>query len=257
MFIGKPSKMFSKYCSCKCSAQNPNTTRLKQQSLYDKWGSYHCYDSSLYRKYHKEKFGVEYSWQRPDIKVKRKQTLLTKFNTTNLHSVDSIRSKIESTNVSKYGVSNPMLNETIKLKKFNSEKSNYSHFSKPELTLKTYLESLYPGDIITQYSSELYPFKCDFYIKSLDIYIEYHGSHFHNFKLFDMNNSNDITMLEQLKQNSLSKSKHPNQYDMIIYTWTDLDVRKHNYALKNSLKYLVYYSLPSLEVLQNDILSII
>ena len=41
------------------------------------------------------------------------------------------------------------------------------------------------------------------------------------------------------------------QYANWIYTWTDLDVRKRNYATKYNLNYLAIYNLADMEIALN------
>ena len=65
-------------------------------------------------------------------------------------------------------------------------------------------------DIIRQYQSEKYPFNCDFYIKSLDLYIECNFSWTHGKHWFDENNEEDIRRLEFMK------SKNTAYYDNAI-----------------------------------------
>lgn len=101
------------------------------------------------------------------------------------------------------------------------------------------------NDIERPYMNDKYPFKCDFYIKSIDLYIECHFSQFHQQKPFDKNNKQDLIKLLclQLKSLKLRKNKNiKNQYDFMIYTWTDLDPRKLQTFKKNNLNYKIFYN---------------
>lgn len=53
-------------------------------------------------------------------------------------------------------------------------KNNSFNNSKPEISLRKILVEIFnENDIITEYSDDpRYPFKCDFYIKSEDLFIE-------------------------------------------------------------------------------------
>lgn len=91
-------------------------------------------------------------------------------------------------------------------------------------------------DIIKQYfDKDRYPFKCDFYIKSEDKFIELHHYYMHGPHPFDENNPEDIKALDLLKQIDKSWAKS------YIYTWTDLDVRKLKTAQKNNLNFEAIY----------------
>lgn len=102
-------------------------------------------------------------------------------------------------------------------------------------------------DVIREYSSDLYKFKCDFYIPAIDTYIEFQGSHYHHNHPFDESNENDQNELENLKQLTEHSKRHDlgkkSQYDNIIYTWTDLDVRKRRLASENNINFIELWSL--------------
>lgn len=71
------------------------------------------------------------------------------------------------------------------------------------------LHFIYPH-IIRQYSSEKYPFACDFYDPDSDTYFEFNGSWLHGGHWFDETNEEDIKELERLK------SKHTKYYECAI-----------------------------------------
>lgn len=118
-----------------------------------------------------------------------------------------------------------------KNKSFNKSNSEQKFF---ELLKCVYNEP----DIIRQYSDERYPFNCDFYIKSLDLFIQCNFHWTHGGKPFD---SNDQDCIQQLKnwQEKAIKSKY---HSIAIQTWTIRDVKKLNIAKQNNLKYLLLYT---------------
>lgn len=92
-------------------------------------------------------------------------------------------------------------------------------------------------DIICQYHSDnRYPFSCDFYIKSLDLFIELNIHPSHGEHLFDENNKEDSKLLEQLK------IENSNWSNMIVDVWSRRDVEKYNYVIKNNLNCKFIYS---------------
>lgn len=101
------------------------------------------------------------------------------------------------------------------------------------------LVSKYGEDgVIRQYfDRDRYPFNCDFYIPSEDLFIEYNKSWTHGGHPFDKLNLDDISKLEFWQE----KAKTSKYYRNAIYTWTDLDVRKTEIAKKNNLNYKVIY----------------
>ena len=132
-------------------------------------------------------------------------------------------------------------------KEYITKKKNHSFYtSKIEQQFKEYLEQNYPNDFEYQYRSELYPFNCDFYIKSLDLYIEIQGTWTHGGHPFDENNQEDIIRLNEMK------SKNTQYYNNAINTWTIRDVEKRNIAKQDNLNYLEIFSINI-----NDIINIL
>ena len=134
------------------------------------------------------------------------------------------------------------MTEEMKSKKFKTmlEHDNLNSYnSKAEKDeYKLLLQSFNPEDIISQYyNEEKYPFKCDFYIRTTDTYVEVNGNWTHGSHPFDKNKEEDIKKLNEW----IEKSKTSKYYKNAIYTWTDLDVRKLNIAIQNKLNYIVIY----------------
>lgn len=111
--------------------------------------------------------------------------------------------------------------------------------TKAECEYYSYLKTLFDeDDIVHPYiDKDRYPFKCDFYIKSLDKFIEIHGNWTHGGRAYDPNDPDCQKQLEYWKE----KAKTSNYYKNAIYTWTDLDVRKKEIAEKNNLNFEVIY----------------
>ena len=123
-------------------------------------------------------------------------------------------------------------------KKINDTKRKNKTFNKsiPEDECYVLLKEKYP-DVIRQYQSDLYPFACDFYIPSIDLYIECNFMWTHGFHPYNENDNDDIEKLNSWKE----KSKTSDFYKNAIYTWTDLDIRKKKIAKQNKLNYKVFY----------------
>lgn len=118
-------------------------------------------------------------------------------------------------------------------------KNNTFHTSKVEDEYYLKLVAKYGVEnIIRQYKDkERYPFCCDFYIKSEDLFIELNAHWTHGSKHYD---PEDDFCKKQL-QEWLSKSKTSKYYERAINTWTILDVNKYTIAKQNKLNYLVIY----------------
>ena len=216
-------------------------------------------NSEIYQKISQtciNKFGVDSPLKNKEVREKIKQTNIQKYGVDNLFKNDIIKEKIKQTNIQKYGVDNPLKNKEIreKIKQTNIQKygvdnplknkeiwkksqdnRQISSKSKLENNFLNYLKLKYePDDIITQYKSKEYPYYCDFYIKSINLYIEIQGHWTHNDHPFDINNLNDQLIMNKWRTKSLSDKYYKNA----LNTWTIKDVEKRNTAIQNNLNYL-------------------
>ena len=94
------------------------------------------------------------------------------------------------------------------------------------------------NDIVRQYSDDRYTFNCDFYIKSLDLFIEINNHWTHGTHPFDLKNEKDVE-----KQKILAEKAVTNKYyATALYVWTILDPKKLNMANSNNLNYIQLYN---------------
>ena len=215
-----------------------------------------------------EKYGVDSVFKVQKFRNQSLDTCIKKYasdeddinSIVNIGQLKYVKEKIKNTCLEKYGVENPMQTQyyknlissilssnEIQKKIYNTKLLNNSfNISYQEDVCFDLLKEKY-SDCIRQYKSKLYPFNCDFYIPSLDLYIEYNGSHYHHYHPFDINDDNDINELNRLKEKAENSNAHKNgkksQYDNIIYTWTILDVKKRNIAQQNNLNYIEFWNI--------------
>jgi hypothetical protein len=95
------------------------------------------------------------------------------------------------------------------------------------------------SDVKRQYSDDRYPFNCDFYILSKDLFLEINFNWTHGGKPFV---ENDEQCQKQLKEWSM-KAEASDYYKNAIYTWTVLDVKKQNIAKQNNINYITLYEV--------------
>jgi hypothetical protein len=197
------------------------------------------------------KYGHTNPSQVKEIKEKTKQTNIEKYRAENVYASETIKEKIKETNLKRYNetswtkskegrefLKNLTNSDKFKNKQYETKKINGTFkTSKIEKELESKLRELFP-DLETQYKSELYPFNCDFYIPSLDLYIEYNGIWTHGGCFYDENNEENRNTLEMWKQ----CSEHSTFYQNAIETWTVRDLNKLNMALENSLNYVVWFN---------------
>ena len=215
-----------------------------------------------------EKYGVDSVFKVQKFRNQSLDTCIKKYasdeddinSIVNIGQLKYVKDKIKNTCLEKYGVENPMQTQyyknlissilssnEIQEKIYNTKLLNNSfNISYQEDVCFDLLKEKY-SDCIRQYKSDLYPYNCDFYIPSLDLYIEYNGSHYHHYHPFDINDDNDINELNRLKEKAENSNAHKNgkksQYDNIIYTWTILDLKKRNIAQQNNLNYIEFWNI--------------
>ena len=148
-----------------------------------------------------QKYGVDYTLQSEELKSKIKMTNLNKYGYTNPQQNLQVQDKTKQTNLERYGVEYLAQNKEISNKQQETYKKHMQslfgvdhHFqlesiqqkvyqtkminhtwssSEPEEEFYQYLLTKYnKTDIKRQYKDTRYPFMCDFYIKSLDLFIE-------------------------------------------------------------------------------------
>lgn len=263
VWVGKPSLMYRAYCSVSCRAKH---------NVYNNWvlGQ---------RKYNLKKYGVEHNFQIDYIKDKRIDTLLEKYGTNNPISNPEIKLKsictlikniygkdfntdhlideindflIESELIDTYTEDLDTLysklyalrisSEEVQQKNYNTHKKNNSfNTSKPEDLIFDAICNIYP-DSKRQYKEERYPYHCDYYIPSLDLFIEYQGHLGHGFHPFDNDNPEDIGLI----QNWINRSKEIKEksgrkftkFDSFINTWMVSDPKKRITAKENNLNFI-------------------
>ena len=171
-----------------------------------------------------------------EVKEKIKQTSLAKYGTDHPWQAEEIKLKIEQTNL----INHSSKHWTNREKAFETTKKNGMYRTKLEDRYLNRLKEKYP-DIIQHYVSEKYPFECDFYIPSLDLYIELNVFYLHGEHFFDENNPKDIEKFNYWKSKNISTE-----------VWTIKDIIKRDFAIRNKLNYLVLWSEQELIDFIND-----
>lgn len=197
------------------------------------------------------KYGHINPSQVKEIQEKTKQTNIKKYGAENVYASDLIIQKIKETNLERYSetswakskegrefLKNLTNSDEFKNKQYETKKINSTfNTSKTENKLELLLREMFP-DLETQYKSIPYPFNCDFYIPSLDLYIEYNGSWTHGGCFYDENNEDNRNTLKKWKE----ASEHSRFYQNAIETWTKRDLNKLNTALENHLNYIAWFN---------------
>lgn len=224
----------------------------------------------------RDRYGVD-NIMKLDSTVKKVQsTNLERYGATSYVGSDIGREIIENTNLKRYGAKNFMQSDArfdvlddmkekskqTQLERYGSEHFSQSDVAKEHLSerkQKEYETKKQSGtfntssiedvvydeliqhfgihDVLRQYMSEKYPFACDFYVKSLDLYIELNVHWTHGGRPFDADSEDCL----KIEHDWLLKSRNSDFYKNALVTWVERDVLKRQTAKQNDLNYITFW----------------
>lgn len=238
-----------------------NSDKFKKESLKttrEKYGVDNVSQNETIKKKKREtcmkNFGADYPYRSKICMDKMKKTMTERYGVENASYIPGIVAQRKETNTRLYGdktwgeskigrstLSYIVSSEEVQRKIIETKKANgTTNSSEPERKIEDILREKFT-DLKTQYNKDdRYPFACDFYIPSLDLFIEYQGTWTHGFHVFDPNNEDDINTINEWK--SKSEEGHV-YYTSAIKTWTVSDPKKRDYVKKNNLNYIEFWNL--------------
>lgn len=232
-----------------------------------------------HRKTNLLKYGVSNPNKLKSVREKIKKTCMLRYGVDNYSKTKEYRKKFIKTSMKIYGTPHPSQNKVIKdkAKQTNLKKYGVDNYTKTQLfkniisenkkyimqkvyetkkkngTLcsskiedKIYilLLSKYPN-AVHSYRSLKYPFNCDFYIPSLDLYIEYQGGWQHGAEPFNEHNPKHIEIVNKWKEKAEEinfKGKKKTAYLSAITIWTVRDPLKRKTAKDNNLNWKEFFT---------------
>lgn len=217
-----------KFCCYECG--NKHRVKVREQTCLDKYGVRNTFQGEKSKNKIKEKYGVENPFYSKKLQEKCVKSKKEKYGNGNNYN------KIKNTNLKKYGIENPGQIENHNKKCLETMKKNNSFRSEPEENIYQLLLQKF-SQVKRQYKSEKYSFNCDFYIPSLDLYIEYQGTWLHGKEPYNENNEEHIKILEKWKL------KNTNFYNTAIKIWTIKDPLKRQTAKDNNLNWIEFFNM--------------
>jgi hypothetical protein len=250
-------RRYKYHCNSVCASKDINVQNKLKQTKLEKYGDANFNNKEKFEQTCISKYGCKNYMLSEDFRNKSKITKYNKYGHYNYSDTSKTTAtcikrygtgrnnkKVEQTMIFKYGVKSYLQSEEVVKIKNNKDiqekiqntkrKNNTFNTSKPETKTYNVLKEKYP-DTIRQYKSNLYPFNCDFYIPSLDLYIECNYHWTHGNKPFE-GTEKDNVKLENWK------SKNTKYYNNAINTWTKLDVNKRTTAKLNNLNYIEFFN---------------
>ena len=184
---------------------------------------------------------------------------------------DKTKAKAKATIQNRYGVDNPMQIEEVKnsvvspftdedikrkarITKLMNKKMKKSQSSAEKIAYNMLVDRFGIDDVVYEYGvhpfDPRYPFSCDFYIRSQDLFIELNIEYSHGNHWYDSNNHDDRLRLQHLIE---SKSERNRKAAEI---WSIKDVEKRKIAKDSNLKYLVFWDKSQKQINKKRILNI-
>lgn len=168
-------------------------------------------------------------------KKQSNETILKKSNSLKGHILsDATKNKISISQKSKNSEERNEINRKV----YESKKRNgtFKTSKYEEIFEKKLLEYFDSSDIHKDYRCDRYPFRCDFYIESIDTFIELnihfsHGPHRY------IGSDEDLKLINSWEE----KVSKGNSYELAIDVFTKRDVEKCNVANQNNLNYITIY----------------
>ncbi len=214
--------------------QNPSSVKKYKNTMSNKTKNEKEYINKKREQTNIRRYGYNSDMQNELVKFKSRQSKLRKYGDEYFNN----RKKHKQTLKQRYGDENYVnIQKIIESKR----KNNSFNVSNPEKECYKLLCSVFGEENVKkQYDKDQrYPFLCDFYIKSKDLFIEYNGHWTHGKHPFDMNNMNDNDKLKKWEE----KSQNSNFYKKAVEVWTIRDIKKRNTAKQNNLNYLEFFNM--------------
>lgn len=189
--------------------------------------------------------------------AKAQATNQERYGGLNVMANSEVRARVAATNLERYGGITPFADKTVRMKgykikdpelweaifryKRTHQVPDLALDSKWEFQVFRLLASRFgTSDVFCQYgihpSDKRYPHNCDFYIKSLDLFIELNLHFCHGGHWFDVSNPQDVERLEMLRTKG-----HPGHYKAMLTYWAGKDVVKRQKAAASGINFLVFW----------------
>lgn len=233
---------YRKYCSLECQRSDKGK-QIKNECLkstcLERYGVSSVLQLEDVKKKSEETSLRKYGCKRPSqseiVKQHTRENNLKKYGSVTHMSSQGVKDKIKQTCIERYGVDYAFCDKDIQKRALEASLQSSTSKSKAEDAIYEELCCIYgKGNIIRQYKSNVYPFHCDFYIQSEDLYIEYQGSWTHGSMPYIEGDTTCVQQLQLWKEKALNSE----YYKDAIETWTYRDVIKREIARKYKLNYI-------------------
>ena len=240
--IERVSTGYNEFCCYECSMKSGLVKERSSNTMMEKYGVPHAMQAQQFKDKQEavwlEKYGYKNPWSDPETRKKSEETSIERYGVPFASQNPEHMQKIRDGWIEKYGFDNPMKNKEISSKMTQSKIENGTmNTSKPEENAYAALQKYFP-EVIRQYKEKRYPFHCDFYIPSEDLFIELNYYWTHGYEPFDPNNEEHLKRIAEFKE----RSEYSDVYASAIYVWTQGDPLKKRTLVENNLNHLIFYN---------------
>lgn len=191
-----------------------------------------------------------------EARQKASATNLIRYGGANVMADPAVRQRLAATNEAIYGGPSPFSDSQVRHRcvaknrqqlhnamleyKRHNQVSDFVCESFGEFdAFKLLVDRFGANDVFSQYGvhpyDARYPYNCDIYVKSLDLFIELNFYFVHGRHWFDEHNHDDLLRAKHLQESGSAKSRKA------IQVWTIDDVAKRKKAADSGIKYLVFW----------------
>ncbi len=214
---------------------------VRERAVASNRRKYGC-DYPLQSKEIQDRIRVVCQANKAEIRARVEVTCLARYGVPCVMQSPDVREKARQTMLHRYGAENPSGVPEIVARRISTRLANGTmHTSVPEDELYALLSKRFgEDDVVRQYKSERYPFCCDFYVKSRDLFIELNATWTHGGHWFG-SGLDDGRILDKWL------SKDTAYYRNSIHVWSVSDLEKRQAAADAGLNYVVFWDYKLLD----------
>jgi len=263
----KSKNRFQHHCCPRCAVKDKETQRKRVCTCMDRYGATSFNNHEKQKATMLSRYGIESALCKSEFRDKGANTKEKRYGSSTYNNPTKTTltceerygigngrnyKKAEKTMESRYGVKTYLLseevnairnNETVQRKIQETKRIRHT-FRASSLEEECYhiLMGVFgKEDVVRQYKSAKYPYLCDFYIPSKDLYIEFNGHWSHGKHAFDNGNKEDLQIADKWR------TRGTRFYLKALWVWTEYDVEKRKIASREKINRKEFWTITELK----------
>lgn len=261
----KSKRRFQHHCSPHCALLDKEAQKKREATCIARYGSKSFNNHQKQKATMLQRYGIVSALCESPFREKGRQTMKEKYGTETYNNpalVTAIckerygtgrnNAKVAATMRQRYGVDTYLMSKEViamrnsktiqaKIQATKRARHTFNVSSEEEECYAILVKKFGKEDVVRQYKSSLYPYLCDFYIPSRDLYIEYNGHWSHGKHPYDEGSEEDRRLVQKWQRGGTRF------YKKAIWVWTVYDVEKRRCALTNNLNYREFWTIREIE----------